>query len=376
MIGDCQCVDLLLQRHIDVNKLNSYYETALQAVSRVGGMNVIERLFKTETDVNIFEDVHDTALRAAVIGGHENVIDFLILHGVNIHLCYDKQDMSILHLTLETRSYAIFKLLLAADADVNNHFFTEQSIVILAFQLNDAMLIELLHVNETNVNEKNSIMTLSGVCYNIATPLYAACEKDHESIVRLLLVLETGIENMNQRFRTSLQAVILRSHLSIVRLLLDSKTNVNHDLNDTPLSETSRDGKFEIVKELLNFEACVDDASKCCDALAKTCIKDQHAIIELLIGTLSRKGNESRIYSDAFHAAIQSHRDGTGQLLLEFGLTSIIESLLSVCAIGLNEIVRMLLVKELNVRSFRDEKFSFLARCSMLFAFSSRAITH
>ena len=62
-----ECVELLLQRGMDVNISGSYYGTAMQAASRVGNIEIVERLLKSGADVNVLRGVYGTALRAAVL---------------------------------------------------------------------------------------------------------------------------------------------------------------------------------------------------------------------------------------------------------------------------------------------------------------------
>lgn len=86
--GDQDCVELLLQRGLDVNISGHYYGTALQAAARVGNLAIVEHLLNSGADLNILQGVHGTALRAAVIGGHEDLVRMLIARGADVNLRY------------------------------------------------------------------------------------------------------------------------------------------------------------------------------------------------------------------------------------------------------------------------------------------------
>jgi ankyrin repeat protein len=352
MAGDRQCVELLLQRRIDVNRSGYYYGTGLQAASRVGNMDIIESLLNAGADVNILQGAHGTALRAAVLGGHEYVVSFLILHGADINLCYKNQDQSILHLALETGNRAIYKILLATGADVNKDMPNQQPIMISASKFGDPTLVELLLAGGADVNIPGKALGHhASVPYGEASPLHAACAGGHESVVQFLLAHGADTEKIVQSSGTPLQAAIRGNHLLVVRLLLDARANVDQGSYDTPLLEASRDGKLEMVEELLKAGACIGDPPTVQNALATACTQRHRAVSELLLEALRGTDKEARICADALSAAMQSRDDEMVQLLLERGLALTIETLHQACAAGLEETVRMLLVNGIDVNS-------------------------
>ena len=352
MAGDRQYVELLLQRRIDVNRSGYYYGTGLQAASRVGNMDIVESLLTAGADVNILQGAHGTALRAAVLGGHEHVVNFLILHGADVNLCHKNQDQSILHLALETGNRAIYKILLAAGADVNKDIPNQQPVMISASKLGDATLVELLLASGADVNISGKVLSYrASVPYDEASPLHAACAEGYESVVQFLLAHGADTEKIVQSSGTPLQAAIRGNHLSVVRLLLDAGANADQGSNDTPLSEASRDGKLEMVEELLKAGACIGDPPTVPNALAAACTRRQRAVSELLFEALCGTEKEARICADALSAAMQSRDDEMVRFLLERGLTLTVETLHQACAAGLEGTVRMLLVNGIDVNS-------------------------
>ena len=258
MAGDQDCVELLLQRGIDVNGSGNYYGTALQAASRAGKIEIVERLLNSGADVNILDGVHGTALRAATLGGHEDLVRSLIARGGDVSLRYKDRGESILHLALESGNHAIFKALLIAGADMNTKISNQRHILVAACKHGDTTLVELLLASGVNVNVSGAKPSrCDGMPYEEATPLNAACAEGHLSVVRLLLDHRADIEETKDSSATPLMAAIRGNTLSVVRILLDAGANVNHAVYSTPLSEAAKDCKLEIVEELLSAGAII-----------------------------------------------------------------------------------------------------------------------
>ena len=340
MAGDQECVELLLQRGLDVNGLGNYYGTALQAASRVGNIDMVQRLLYSSADVNILQGVHGTALRAAVLGGHEDLVRNLIAHGADVNLRYINRGMSILHLALESRNPTVFKTLLVAGAAVNTVIANPQHILIAACKHGDTTLVELLIASGVDVNVLGTKPIQShSIPDKEATPLNAACAEGHLSVVRLLLDHGADIEKTNESSATPLMTAIHGENLSTVRLLLDAGANVNHAVNTTsvnvnhadyvtPLSKAAEDCKLEIAEILLSAGAIIGGPSTKRNALAEACNSRQYRMVELLLGALSGTQYEAEVCSEALHAAIKSSDDEMVRLLLEYGTSTSFDMLL------------------------------------------------
>ena len=183
--GDLACVELLLQRGMDVNCSVSYYGTVLQAASRVGNIEIVECLFKAGANINILQGVHGTALRAAVLGSHEGLIRSLIARGADVNLRYEHRgdlsyqhrDYSVPHLALKSSNLTIFKSLLAAGADMNIETSDQQPILITACKDGDATVVELLLTNKVDINVWGTKLSHRDyIPDDEASPLNAACE--------------------------------------------------------------------------------------------------------------------------------------------------------------------------------------------------------
>lgn len=341
--GDQECVELLLQRGMDVNGSGNYYGTALQAASRVGTIEIVECLLNSGADVNILQGVHGTALRAAALGGHEDLVNSLITRGADVNLRYKDRGESILHLALASRNHAIFKTLLDAGADMNTEMPNQQHILVAACKHGDTTLIELLLASGVDVNVSGTKSSHHySMLYEEATPLNAPCAEGHLSVVRLLLDHGADIEKTNESSATPLMAAICGNNLSVVRSLLDAGANVNHAVYVTPLLEAAKDYKLEIFEALLSEGAIIGGPFIKGNVLVEVCNSRQHMVIELLLEALSGTRYEAEVCGEALSAATKGGDDEMVRLLLEHGVSPSFEMLRQACSAGVLEAVRML----------------------------------
>jgi ankyrin repeat protein len=69
------------------------------------------------------------------------------------------------------------------------------------------------------------------------SPLYAACIKGHEAIVKMLVDEGADVNAYNEKGRTPIHAASSRGHIAIVKMLVRNKADINsQDEKDrTPL---------------------------------------------------------------------------------------------------------------------------------------------
>ena len=375
MAGDIECIDLLLQRGMDVNFSSYHYGTALQAASRVGNVEMVERLLGSGAELNILQGVHGTPLRAAVIQGHEGLVRMLINQGADVNLRYEDESDSVLHLALRSRNNAIFKLLLDAGADMNIQTERKPHVLILACKHGNATLAELLlargvDVNVLWTNPKYHIFWTkpeyrSHRPYEEATPLYAACATGQLSMVRLLLDHGADIEKTNSSSATPFIAAVRANNKSVIRSLLDAGADVNHAVDVTPLSEAAEKCELEIVEELLSAGAIIGGPFTKENALARACRSRQHIVAELLLENLRGNEYEVEIHHEALSAAIDCGDREMVRLLLEHGLSPSFKTLRRACGAGVLEVVRMLVDTGIDVNEDdgKDDPLLHVAAC-------------
>ena len=342
MVGDIECIDLLLQRGMDVNFSGYHYGTALQAASCVGNIEVFERLLKSGAEINILQGDHGTPLRAAVIQGHEVLVRMLINQGADVNLRYKAESDSVLHLALRSGNNAIFKLLLDAGAEMNIVTRYKQHVLILACGHGDATLVELLLASGVDVSVSGTKRYNYQIPYEEATPLHAACANSHLHVVELLVDHGADIEKTNESSATPLIAAVRANDLTVIRSLLDAGADVNHAVDVTPLSEATRKGKLEIVEELLSAGAIIGGPSTKENALTRACRGRQHIVTELLLANLRGNEYEVQIRDEALSAAIECGHREMVRLLLEHGVSPSFEMIRQACAAGVLEVVKML----------------------------------
>ena len=342
MVGDIECIDLLLQRGMDVNFSDYHYGTALQAASRVGNVEMVERLLGSGAEINILQGVHGTPLRAAVIQGHEGLVRTLINQGADVNLRYKHESDSVLHLALRSRNNAIFKLLLEAGADMNIMSRYNQHVLILACEHGDTTSVELLLASGVDVSVSGTKLDYHQIPYEEATPLHAACANSHIPVVELLVDHGADIEKTNESSATPLIAAVRANDLSVIRSLLDAGADVNHAVDVTPLSEAAEKCELNIVKELLSAGAIIGGPSTKENALARACRGRQHIVTELLLANLRGNEYEAEIRGEALSAAVECSGHEIVRLLLENGVSPSFEMLRRGCAVGALEVVRML----------------------------------
>jgi ankyrin repeat protein len=367
MAGDRECVELLLQRGIDVIRTGGYYGTALQAASRVGNIEIVDHLLDSRADVNIVDGAHGTALRAAVLGGHEDIVRRFLACGADVNLRHEDKGKSVLHIAVKSKSDAIFKALFVAGAAVSTANSNQRHILITACKQGHAAVVDLLLASGVDVNiSETQPEYYRYIPDKAATPLIAACAEGHPSVVRLLLAYGANIEKTNDSSATPLMAAIKGNNLSIVRLLLDAHADVNHAVHyprrwqsdvhgsswlstpsratawDTPLSEAAQNGKLEIVEDFLSAGAIIGGPLTQRDSLAAACNNRQHMVVELLLETLSGSQYEAEVCGEALSEIMEGGDPQTICLLLERVASPSFDLLRQACSAGVLEAVEML----------------------------------
>ena len=71
---------------LDINKCDTYGQTALHKVATEGDCSQLAALIKAGADVNITNKDHQTALFRAAKKGHDECVEILIKSGANVNL--------------------------------------------------------------------------------------------------------------------------------------------------------------------------------------------------------------------------------------------------------------------------------------------------
>ncbi|KAL8777527.1 MAG: hypothetical protein Q9194_002505 [Teloschistes cf. exilis] len=320
VVGDQDCVELLLRRGINLGSTGCYsggtalqatpfdgylivddpliddgccYGTALQAASRVGNLEMVEKYLNAGADIDVVSGAHGTALRAAVLGGHEDIA--LLVAAANM-------TADCLSTACKEGDTSTVQLLLAGGAD--------------------AQMIGFKQEHDRCEEE------------HVATPLHAACAAGHPSVVRLLLDNGAGVnmEVIHGYRATPLIAAVRANHVSLVRLLLDNLADANHTVSQTSFSTP-----------LLNAWATVEKT-----ALVKACNVRQSMVMQIL-EHLSGSSHEADICSEAPSEMMSADNTAAICLLLERISTPSFDLLRQACSAGVLEAVKMLVKAGIDV---------------------------
>ena len=359
VVGDCKCVEMLIQRQVDVNARGYYYGSALQAAARVGNVELVQLLLSVGADVNLLQGKHDTALRAAVLGAHKEVVDILIKHCADVNLRFSEEDKdhensrSVLHLSLETRNVDIVKSLIAAGADVNVDLLNHPRVLTAACGSGDFTIVQLLLDSGADVNAlgKKRRRYEHIVSYE-ASALHRASKEGHESVARILLECGADTEREVETSGTPLQVAAGAGHVALVRVLLEAGANVDRNsFHGTALSIASYNGHLGVVQELLRGGAEIADPPRVPNALAAACKHRHLLLIERLLDKLCGTDKEESACADALSAATASPDDELFQLLSQHMVSRSPSMLRQACAGGLVGSAMMLLESGVDINS-------------------------
>ena len=217
---------ILLEHKFEVDKRNRRHETALHIASGLGLKKNVQTLIGSEANVNVRDHCYRTPLHYAVRGP----------------------------------SYRLAKLLIKGGADPNIKDSGGETPLHLAVKANatDTVRYLVYHGSDPYVKDLNNEQAL-----------HAACERGIEDFVELLLSctedsaqLESVVNSEGDRYGMPLYAAAERGHHGIVKMLLDAgaevdKCGVRGSLLGPALFVACAYGHGDVVKTLLSHGAKV-----------------------------------------------------------------------------------------------------------------------
>lgn len=254
--------------------------TPLVIACKLGYVEIVNDLLKSKADVNLNDATH-TPLTAACENSHLEVVKVLIKEGANVNLCYKSQ--TPLAAACKNGDTTLVKLLIKEGADVtlcNGN----QTPLTVACHMGHTGIVEML-INAEKYFEQSDE-------YN-APILTAGCLKD-SSKKREITEIEKnlGVENENMNSDSSKEGLVKKGayidqqdvshtpltaacengHLSVVDILIKEGADVNLcDGNQTPLTAACYRGNFSIVQMLIQMKVQVDKGNALCALKTETC---------------------------------------------------------------------------------------------------------
>lgn len=248
--GDCELLELLFGKGVDINEAGYREETALNIAAHNGHIEAVRFLLLKGANLKKeAEPPYETSLSSAVWGGHREIFKILInawvekevfLESGELHPLYpignepsDKvkkiiHDGRFLHMVTLHNDKAFAQLLLDLGADVNVADPSGTTPLHYAAKEGYLDIISLL---------KDYGADLNAVGYLLATPLNNAVYEGHEEAVKLLIqcgadlnkqVTKVEIEEQKQlKFygMSPLHIAAARGNARIVQLLVSSGAN-------------------------------------------------------------------------------------------------------------------------------------------------------
>ncbi|KAK4172309.1 hypothetical protein QBC36DRAFT_294484 [Triangularia setosa] len=252
--GHLQVVDRLLSAGADVNAAaaDEYGRTALQAASQGGHLQVVDRLLSAGADVNAAAGFDGrTALQAASQGGHLQVVDRLLSTGADVNAAAARHGLTALQAASQGGHLQVIDRLLSTGADINAAAagFYGRTALQAASQGGYLQVVNRLLSAGADVNA-------AAAGFDGRTALQAASQGGHLQVVDRLLSTGADVNAAAASFdgRTALQAASQGGHLQVVDRLLSAGADVNAAAGfdgRTALQAASEGGHLQVVDRLL-----------------------------------------------------------------------------------------------------------------------------
>ncbi|CAJ1933236.1 unnamed protein product [Cylindrotheca closterium] len=240
-------VRLLVERGVEVNRFNTWYETPLNIACQHQNLEMMRLLLEGGANIEMTNDVDETHLHHVCEEGYLESARLLLDSGANLE-AKNADDDTPLGYACGSGKGAVARLLVDRGANVN-------------------------------------ALSQDDTC----TPLLHACRGGHVEIVQLLLDHHADIEAEDCAGHTALHVACEGYQASVadVRLLLDRRANIEARTPDgyTPLHIACQHTDMEIVRLLLGRGAAVQvrTAERGMTSLLLASEKRSHEVVWLLI---------------------------------------------------------------------------------------------
>ncbi|KAI0153862.1 ankyrin repeat-containing domain protein [Pestalotiopsis sp. NC0098] len=274
VLDDRACVELFLERHVDVNAVGAYYGTALQAAARFDHLEITQRLLEAGADPNLVNGCHGTALRAAVLGDHTATVELLLRHGADASFVFIQKLKSrdsrlpnpLLNLAVESGNASIISMLVSAGTDVVSDPPDHLHPLILACREGSLESVKSLLDGGAPVSVLGKELRYAHAAVDSKfSPIQMASYHGHKEVVRLLLsrTAEVNVDaaysrtDLSSGGKTALSIAAERGHLTVVRELLDVHAVIYDPVHDQNALRSAYDSRSAMVLEYL-LEASFD----------------------------------------------------------------------------------------------------------------------
>lgn len=184
--------------------------TLLIHASRFDWPEIVERVVSEDFDLDEVDSDGETAVMIAAQYGHGEIVNLLIKAGVDINKTYTFY--TAFELSVFNGHLHIAKMLLEADARVNNSLFTF---------INHGKVegVKLLIEHDQSIVHRRARNPADNVEY---TPVMIAIARDCEKIAKVLIESHADLSFVNSNGETALTTAVKKSYVDIVKLIIGS----------------------------------------------------------------------------------------------------------------------------------------------------------
>ena len=155
----------------------------------------------------------------------------------------------------------------------------------------------------------------AGADINLLNPLYDAARIGNKSIVSILLENDANVNHITIGGLTPLNQAASGQYLDIVRMLINKGAVINLEGAQNPLASAALGGSNQIVKELIEADANIDDDNPLYIAAEKNHLEVVRILIENNANVNQVSSGESDNETPLFVAAENGHFDIVKELI-------------------------------------------------------------
>jgi ankyrin repeat protein/nucleoside phosphorylase len=280
-LGNTRMLQLLLEHGAEPNLSGTEYKHALfAAIDKSNALAL--KLLMEHIDMSSWMAGARFTLLTQALKKKDTLIVRMLLQDcelvAEIKSCAPSQFKTLVGAAIDDRDEEVFKVLVESGAvgpDIHDGF---GSALAAASKHGKEVLVRMF------LDKRGPYYAGEGAIFS-GEPLLGAIEKNHETIVQILLDNGTGA-NIARNGRTALYIACIEGHQAIVRILLDSGANINalNISNRTALRVACYWGHEAVVRVLLDNGANISalDSSDC-TALDDACSRGHEAIVRILL---------------------------------------------------------------------------------------------
>lgn len=281
---------------ININMINSFWETALKFAVRKQDYELVKKLLKKGAKPDLLEDPEWSALMPASLQGNLGIVKLLTENepkgDINYRISSESSSpMNVLSFAAESGDTNIVIFLLKKGAIMNTPDSTWTPLM-SACRKNDEEMSKFLITKGINTN---------AYVFPEGTAIKFAIQNNNISLVNLLLNSGADVNSGNENYWSSLHIAVFNENMEMLGLLINKGAKIdakmtaldeglNQYYNMTPLMLASAKNNIEMVRFLLEHKAELNTI----DAFGKTALDlcEKEEIKQLLIKKGAKSGHE------------------------------------------------------------------------------------